>query len=117
MEYILLLWCIVVYVLHQNCVGTTHLALHRHCSCVVEYFAALHDYLLRQHDNHRQKMYSFVCSHSFNSHGPVSDSGCCWISGMTADGARKSGSVDATDLFPLPLVLPGRGFFGGIMLF
>ena len=36
---------------------------------------------------------------------------------MTADGARRSGSVDATDIFPLPLVLPGRGFFGGIMLF
>ena len=36
---------------------------------------------------------------------------------MRAGGARRSGLMDATDLFPLPLVLPGSGFFGGIMLF
>ena len=36
---------------------------------------------------------------------------------MRACGVRMSGLVDATDLFPLSLVLPGRGFFEGIMLF
>ena len=31
----------------------------RRC-CVVEYFAALHEYLLRQHDDHRQKTYTLL---------------------------------------------------------
>ena len=35
--------------------------------CVVEYFAALHEYLLRQHDDRRQKTYTFSCLFSFFS--------------------------------------------------
>ena len=55
----------------------------RRC-CVVEYFAALHEYLLRQHDDRRQKTYILLFVLILFI---VSDSGCCWISGMTADGA------------------------------
>ena len=107
----------MAYVLCMDYAPCVAVALPLRRCCPVKYFAALHGYLLRQHDDPRQKTNIFVCSHSFHSHGPVSDWGCCWISGMTAYGARRSDSVDATDLFPLSLVLPERGFFRGIILF
>ena len=38
-------------------VRTMHLALPLRRCCVVEYFAALHEYLLCQHDDRRQQTY------------------------------------------------------------
>ena len=99
--YILLLWRIVAYVLRMDCAPYAALALPLRRCCVAEYFAPLHEYLLRQYDDRRQKTYIilYVLIHFIVM--DLSDSGCCLISGMTADGARRYGSVDAiVSFFP-----------------
>ena len=65
MAYILLLWRIVAYVLRTDYAPCAAVALPLRRCCVVEYFAALHEYLLRQHDDRRQNILS--CLFSFFS--------------------------------------------------
>ena len=58
------------YELHTDYAPCAAVALPLRRCCVVEYFAALHEYLLYVNTTIVGKRHIFSCSHSFHSHGP-----------------------------------------------